>query len=206
MNQSSSSGPSRSKKFESWTCSFSCMLIIALKYWIISFRSTKQVSLSVSGFICFRIMFSWSSFSAYKLLSWPTSSNAWSNAGLAESGKQNCPGKSIRAFTVLEICGGFGFGLICWNSSNRVQPSDHISWALSYYLDNNISSGARYQRVPTLSDKWRGFFLNISLFCCTFWVIKRVNYSLSMLLFSCLYFQKESRKRFVLQLPGPTTG
>lgn len=151
-------------------------------------------------------MLSWSSLSACRSLSWPISSTTCSRAGLADRGKQNWPGKSIRAFTVFDICGDVGFGLICWNSSNRVQPSDHISCALSYYFDNNMSSGARYQRVPTLSDKWRGFFRKISLFCCTFYVMRSVKLSLSILLFSCLYFQKESRRRFVLQLPGPTTG
>lgn len=54
------------------------------------------------------------------------------------------------------------------NSSNIIQPMPHMSDAMSYWVSQRETSGARYQREPTWFDKLRSFFCRDSFWAISF--------------------------------------
>lgn len=99
MNQSSSSAPSRSKKWNSSIFSLSNRVVIPSTYCSISSRSIKHVSVSYSGFNYFNIIISWSFLSVHmpyaSLCSLKSILTLLLLTDFAESGKQEVPGNSM---------------------------------------------------------------------------------------------------------------
>lgn len=162
-------------------------------YSIISLRSTKQRSISLSLSNYFKIIINWSFLSAC-MSSYSLPSLSYGLRFLIDNGKHEVPGKRILLGGWLTIlldpvtvsnCWSRLPGLSFWNSSKSVQPRLHMSWALSYCFWIRTSSGARYHLVPVLSERNRYFSLNIFVFYITFLQISLLRLSCTLLFLAC---------------------